>query len=86
MLFHHDNAPSHSSAIATAKLTELHYELLLYPPYSPDLAPSDFFLFPNLKKWLCGKRFQANEEEITDTNAYFEDFPKDYFLEGLKKL
>lgn len=86
VLFHHDNAPAHSSAISTAKLVELRYELLPHPPYSPDLAPSDFFLFPNLKKWLGGKRFSSNSEIITATNAYFEEFEKSYFLEGLKKL
>jgi len=38
---------------ALAKLVELGYELLLYPPYSLDLAPCDFSLFPNLKKSLA---------------------------------
>ena len=39
------------------------YELLLqchrtpHPPYSPDLAPSDYYLFPNLKRWLINKKF-----------------------------
>ncbi|EFN80260.1 Histone-lysine N-methyltransferase SETMAR, partial [Harpegnathos saltator] len=33
------------------------YELLEHPAYSPDLAPSDYYLFPNLKKFLAGKRF-----------------------------
>ena len=47
--FHHDNAPVHTSAVATAKLVELGYELLPHPPYSPDLAPCDFFLFPNME-------------------------------------
>lgn len=86
VLFHHDNAPAHSSAVATAKLAELRYELLPHPPYSPDLAPCDYFLFPNMKKWLGGKRFSSNEEIIDATNAYFAEFEKSYFLEGLKKL
>ena len=84
--FHHDNTPAHSSAIATAKLVELRYELLPHPPYSSDLAPCDFFLFPNLKKWLGRKRFTSNEEVIDQTKAYFEEFDKSYFLDGLKKL
>jgi len=46
VLFHHDNAPAHTSALAQGKLVELGYELLPHPPYSPDLAPCDFFLFP----------------------------------------
>jgi len=41
LLFHHDNAP----ALAKAKLVEWGYELLPHPPYSPDLAPCDFFCF-----------------------------------------
>ena len=35
---------------------------LLHPPYSPDLAPADFFLFPKLKTTLKGRRFQTIEE------------------------
>jgi transposase len=33
-----------------------------HPPYSPDLAPADFFLFPKLKTTLKGRRFQTIEE------------------------
>ena len=39
----------------------IYYEILPHPPYSPDLAPSDYFLFPNMKTWLGGKRFSSNE-------------------------
>ena len=62
VLFHHDNAPADTSAIATAKLFDLRKEILPHPPYSPNLAPSDYFLFPNMKTWLGGKRFSSNEE------------------------
>ena len=41
VFFHEDNAPCHKSIAAMAKLHELHFEFLLHPPYSPDLAPSD---------------------------------------------
>jgi len=37
---------------------------LEHPPYSPDLAPSDFHLFLNLKKFVAGKHFRSNEEVI----------------------
>lgn len=86
VLHHHDNAPAHSSSIATAKVVELRYELLPHTPYTTDLAPSDFFLFPNMKKWLYGLRFSSNSEIINATNAYFEEFEKSLILEGLKKL
>ena len=64
---------------------KLKFELLQNLPYSPDLVPSDFFLFPNLKKWLGGQLFTLNEV-ITQTDAYFENLPKFCFLDGLKKL
>ena len=86
MLFRHDNAPTHTSAVVTAKLVELGYELLPHPPYSPDLAPCDFFLFPNLKKSLAGQKFESNEEVIAATEAYFADLQKTRFSDGLKKL
>ena len=61
------------------KIIELKFDLLQYPPYSPDLGPSDF-LFPNIKKYLGGQWFTSNEEVIAQTDAYFEDLLKSYFL------
>ncbi|GFX68646.1 histone-lysine N-methyltransferase SETMAR [Trichonephila clavipes] len=65
ILFHQDNAPSHTSSVAMAKINELVFELLDHPPYSPDLAPSDFFLFPHLKFALGGHRFSSNKEQYS---------------------
>ncbi|KMQ87583.1 mariner transposase [Lasius niger] len=86
LLFHQDNAPAHTSVVAMAKVHELGYELLPHPPYSPDLAPCDFFLFPNLKIWLGGKRFSSNEKAIAAVDEYFQGFETSYFSEGIKKL
>jgi [histone H3]-lysine36 N-dimethyltransferase SETMAR len=47
-----DNAPCHKSIKTTAKLHELGYELLTHPPYSPDLALSDFFFLQTSKECL----------------------------------
>ena len=82
MLFHHDNAPAHTSAVDTAQLVELGYKLL---PHS-DLAPCDFFLFPNLKKSLAGQKFKSNEEVVAATEVNFADLQKTCFSDGLKKL
>ena len=43
ILFHEDNARVHTCVDAMAKIMELKFELLQHPPYSPDLAPNDFF-------------------------------------------
>lgn len=86
ILFHHDNAPSHTSIVAMAKINDLKFELMPHPPYSPDLAPSDYFLFPNLKKWLGGKRFADNEEVISAVNGYFEELDESVYKEGICRL
>lgn len=86
VLFHQDNARVHTCPPPMAKFHEFKYELLPHPAYSPDLAPCDYFLFPNLKKWLGGKRFTSRDEVIDETNAYFEGLEKTYFSDGIKKL
>jgi hypothetical protein len=85
VLFHQENALCHILIKTTAKLHELGYELLLHPPYSLDLASSDFFLFADLKKMLAGKKFSANEEVIAETEAYFDAMLKSYFKMVSKK-
>ena len=86
IFFHDANSPSHTSNIGHAKNHELGFESLLHPSYSPNLAPSYYYLFPNLKRWLCGRRFESNEEVEWQTEGYFGRFEKSYYLEGTEKL
>ena len=48
----HDNASSHKCEVVKSFLASEKVKVLNYPPYSPDLSPFDFFLFPRLKKML----------------------------------
>jgi len=50
VLFLYDNAPAHQALATQKKLAYLGFQCLDHPPYSPDLAPSDNYLFPGLKK------------------------------------
>ena len=59
---HHNNAPAHTSHLVQQFLAKHSTARLHQPPYSPDLAPCDFFLFPRLKKVLKGHRFEATED------------------------
>lgn len=86
IIFHHDNAPAHSSRIVASKIKDLHFELIPHAPYSPDLAPSDYHLFPNLKKHLAGHKFSSNEEVIEAVDAYFADLDESVYKEGIGKL
>jgi len=64
VLLLHDYAPAHTSAVATSAVAECGYELLLHPPYSPDLAPSDLYLFAVLKEHLSGTHFSSDNDVI----------------------
>ncbi|KAL3270164.1 hypothetical protein HHI36_009221 [Cryptolaemus montrouzieri] len=56
------------------------------PPYSPDLAPSDYYLFPKLKTWLGGERFAGSEEEIEAENGCFEKLDESAYSDGITRL
>ncbi|UYV67726.1 hypothetical protein LAZ67_5001784 [Cordylochernes scorpioides] len=64
-LLHHDNAPAHTS---------------LLPPYSPDLAPCDFFLFPKLKRPMKGRRYATLDEIKTASKEELKKIFKNDFL------
>ena len=55
----HDNAPAHKSATVQEYLKESGLDVLDHLPYSPDLYPFDFWLFPELKEMLAGHRFES---------------------------
>jgi [histone H3]-lysine36 N-dimethyltransferase SETMAR len=86
VLFHQDNnKPFHTSAVVMTKIDKLQFELIDHPPNSPDLNPSDFFLFRRLKIWLGGQKFSSNEEIIASVEAYFAEQDANYYLNGLKE-
>ena len=58
----HDNAPAHKSHVRQAALHECGFEEMHHSPYFLDLVPSDYHLFPNLKKYLRGQRFSTDSE------------------------
>ena len=59
---HQDNAPAHTIHVVQETTRALGIELLPHPPYSPDLAICDFWLFPNMKDVLRGKKYESREE------------------------
>ena len=60
-ILHHDNASAHTSHLVQQFLAKHGTTQLQQPPYSPDLAPYDFFIFPRLKKVLKKHQFEAKE-------------------------
>ena len=65
LIIHHDNALAHRSFKVSQLLAKNNMTVIPHPPYSPDLAPCYFFLFPKLKLRIKGRRFD-NIEEIQE--------------------
>ena len=86
VIFHQDNGLCYKSIATIAKLHEMHFILLPHPPYSPDLAPSDYWLLADFKRMLQGKRFGSNEEVILKTEVYFEAKDKLFYKKGIELL
>jgi histone-lysine N-methyltransferase SETMAR len=86
IIVHQDNAHAHKSVSALEKLRDLHYKLLEHPSYSPDLASSDFCLFPKLKLFPAGQRFSSNQEAIAAVEGYFADLTKNRYRDGIMAL
>ncbi|EGI70636.1 FLJ37770-like protein [Acromyrmex echinatior] len=62
------------------------WDVLTHPPYSPDLAPSDYHLFTKLKESLAGKRFQSDEEVQTAVTNWTKELAGSFYAEGISKL
>ena len=77
VLLLHDNAPVHTAAVAKAAVKECGFEEIEHPPYSPDLAPRDDYLFSKLKEDLWGKKLDY-EEVKTAVMEHFADKEPEY--------
>lgn len=82
---HHDNAPAHTAAIIQDYLAKHHIRTVPQPPYSPDLAPCDFYMFPRLKMTLKGHRFDDIECIQRNTTKELRAFHKDDFKRCMDK-
>lgn len=86
VVFHHDNARPHTSLMTRNKLTELGWEVLMHPPYSPDLAPSDYHLFRSLQNSLVGKKLPDRSAAESHLTKFFHDKPLKFYTDGIMKL
>jgi histone-lysine N-methyltransferase SETMAR len=82
----HDNAPAHRALATQKKVTYLGFQHLDDPPYSQDLAPSDYHLFCGLKKQLKGHHFSSDAEVTAATQTWLDGQPSRSFFEWLAKV
>ena len=76
---HHNNAPSHTSLVLQQFLSEKSTPVITQSPYSPDLAPSDFWLFPTLKMGPKRTGFTTMEDIKSNATAEHRKIPKEAF-------
>ncbi|UYV80715.1 hypothetical protein LAZ67_19001522 [Cordylochernes scorpioides] len=79
-LLHHDNAPAHTSLLVRDLLAKNNTLMMPQPPYSPDLAPCDFLLFPKLKRPMKGRRYATLDEIKTASKEELKNILKNAFL------
>jgi hypothetical protein len=81
--FHQDNA--HYAHVIQDFLAEHNIPVVRQAPYSPDMAPCDFWLFPRLKMTLKGTRFEPREEIIQNATKQLNIIPIIAFQECFQK-
>jgi len=78
-ILHHDNAPAHTALPLREYLATKQIIVFEHPAYSPDLAPSDFFMFPKIKEILKGRHFDDIVDIRNNTTAALKDIPQNQF-------
>ena len=78
-LLHHDNAPPHVALSVRQFLASKSVATVEHPPYSPDLVPSDFWLFPKLKTGLKGHRFQDASDIQSHAKTFLRSLKREEF-------
>ena len=86
VLLLHDNAPIHKCSVVQAAIRHADFVELNHPSYSPDIAPSDYHLFSNLKGSLRGQTFSSDDEVISNVEDYLNDLDSDFFCKGIHSL
>ena len=86
VLLLHDNAPIHKCKIVQAATRQAGFIELNHPTYSPDIAPSGYHLFSDLKKFLRLKNFSSDDKAITTVADYLTDLNSEFFCKGIQSL
>ena len=69
-----------------AKIAEINWEIMLHPPYSPDLSPTDFHLFLSFDNHMKNRTFNIEDDLKTEVLNFFQSRTKDFYKNGITKL
>jgi histone-lysine N-methyltransferase SETMAR len=84
--FQHDNARPHTAKVVEKKLETLGWEKVTHPPYSTDLAPSDYHLFRSLQHDLKKQQFNNEDALKTYLHRFFDSKTKEFYSRGIRDL
>ncbi len=85
-LLHMDNASAHTAAPTETKMAEWGIRIVSHPPYSPDLAPCDYAIFPKLKEVLRGIKFDTVKQLQERAKLELSRMPKPIFAQAISDL
>jgi histone-lysine N-methyltransferase SETMAR len=85
-LLQQDNAPAHKSRATQQAIRELDFDVLPHPPYSPDLAPTDYHLFRSMAHFLKGRSFNTVDEVEIAVQEFFDSKPGEWYRHGIEQL
>lgn len=82
----HDNARPHVAKEVKKLLNELSIKPLEHPPYSPDISPSDYYLFKHLSRYMRNKVYKTKDEVENAFLTFIASREEGFFERGIKKL
>ena len=82
----HDNTRPHTTRLTLEKIEKTGWEVLPHPPYSPDLAPSDYHLFGFVKNQMRGHHYEMNEALQTAVGQCLRAAGTEFYHMGIFKL
>ena len=77
---------THTSLVKHQKRRELGWKVLLHPPYSPDLAPSDYYLFLSVANELGSRKLATRESFENWLSEFFDKGEASFYKRGIMKL
>jgi len=86
IILQHDNARPHVHGSVKNYLERVNWEVLPHPPYSPDIAPSDYYLFRSMASALSEERFRSFEEIKNWLDNWIASKQPDFYQRGIRVL
>lgn len=86
LILQHDTAKPHTASVVKTYLEGQDWEVLSHPPYSPDIAPSDYYLFRSMQSALQDVRFTSYESIKNWLDEWIASKDDDFFRQGIRKL